>query len=448
MDNSASGSTTGQNTAFGGNLAGKVRKKFNQCLLAVKNTNSDRLYTKNHLPLPSNSLLSSSRSSPSLFHCSSCPIVDKSSDISLSIENFKNLEINCETNTNMSHNPSIIRAPNPLCCYTRRYYLPLPDRLSTPGPCQRRIQQKQQTLQMLLARVQHYKTQQSSSTPSEFNDFMRRTQKLPYIDDADSVSTRSQQKFRTAPSTPLRTKRRPSLLHRLFRTVSQQIVPKIEDENSEGIGEYAIKALSRLNLSTKTIDPIVDVKVDESQCEEESEEEIHKLGIPLISQLDLDDDDDESVEDGVKATEADDPFNEHWNNFKYNGQERPIVADLGFDDTAKSFWNNDFYNSNKYNAGTPWHDLVGMFSNNAIARQQADDEEMEEKEAEDSWNPADWNSSEIGQAASFLVADDVLGELIFNEEEDDEEESDSNLFRWLFGEGYFIESLNNDEEND
>jgi hypothetical protein len=413
--NSPPGSSTQQ-------IAGQVRKKFRPCLLAV---NSSRIHTKNHLPLHSNNNLLSC-SSPSLLHC---PSTENS--IALSVENFKTLSIQTNNNRMSDTNPRIERATNPLCCYSRRYFLPLP---STSQ------QTPQQTIQMLLLRAKNSK---ASSSSSELNDFMRRTQALPFIDDDSngSLDLRSQHNFKLAHSTASTPQQRRPSLKRLMRRFSHQILPKIANEGNPQVSEYATQMLNKLHV------PLVSTSINieqENLDTEEDDNDAFSLGIPSIFMLD--NDDAESIQDGKEAAEADDPFTDHWNSTKFNCQERPIVVDLGFDDTAKSFWNNDFYNNNKYNSGTPWHDLVGMFSNNALARQQADDEEMEEKE-EGSWNLADWNASEIGQAASYLMVDGVLGELVFDDN-DEEDDSAGNPLQWLFGNGYFVDAREDSSDDD
>lgn len=295
--------------------------------------------------------------------------------------------------------PSIQRALNPLCCYIRKYYLPLPNLEITSN------EPDNKTIKKLLHRAQSYK---SLIAPSNHDDFWKTISNLPYIDDAPTDIAAN-----SVYSTP-QVKPRRNSIHRLIRAISHQILPEIQREYDPQIGKYAVSTLDGLSLPA------------ESGSEVDNAQEVFSLGVPSIE-----DDANESIQDGAEAAEADDPFNDHWNCFKYNCQERPIAVDLGYDDIAKTFWNNDFYNNAKYNAGTPWHDLVGMFSNNALATQQADKEEME---AEGSWNPSDWNSSDIGQAESYLIADNVLGDII---SEDNESE---NQFLWLFGESYFIDN--------
>ncbi|KAI6205861.1 POU-specific domain-containing protein [Aphelenchoides besseyi] len=189
------------------------------------------------------------------------------------------------------------------------------------------------------------------------------------------------------------------------------------------IANYANRLLSELEKTEQPVDPSeastssqISSNLDNEPSSDEVDSTVVTVG-PLLEVLativegETDGDDDEAqsaIEDGAKAAAEDDPFSKHWNNTHWNGQERPIIVDHGYDDRPKSFWNNDFWNSNKYNAGTSWHELVGMFSNVSIARQQAEDADTES--ADNPWNPANWNSPDVAQAAVW-IADDTVGML-------------------------------------
>ena len=76
----------------------------------------------------------------------------------------------------------------------------------------------------------------------------------------------------------------------------------------------------------------------------------------------------------------------------------------------------------------------------------ADDEEME-AEAGESWNPADWNSSDAGQAAIWM-ADEIAGDFFLGGDENEEEEKEFvNPFAWLFGPASLF-MINEEEEEE
>uniref|UniRef100_A0A0K0FMS0 C2H2-type domain-containing protein n=1 Tax=Strongyloides venezuelensis TaxID=75913 RepID=A0A0K0FMS0_STRVS len=68
----------------------------------------------------------------------------------------------------------------------------------------------------------------------------------------------------------------------------------------------------------------------------------------LTSVVEIYDDDDDILLGGEVAAE-DDIDKDNWNNFQWNGQERPSLKELGCDDAPKSFWNSEIWNSNDYN---------------------------------------------------------------------------------------------------
>uniref|UniRef100_A0A915D9E0 POU-specific domain-containing protein n=1 Tax=Ditylenchus dipsaci TaxID=166011 RepID=A0A915D9E0_9BILA len=113
---------------------------------------------------------------------------------------------------------------------------------------------------------------------------------------------------------------------------------------------------------------------------------------------------------GSNPAENDDPFAQHWNNFHWNGQERPSMVDMGYDDYWKSFWNHDFWNTNKYNVATAWHDLMNMYSYSPTYN----NDELEESV----WNGTDWNTFGT-QAAAIFAVDEAVGEIVQVEEQDD-----------------------------
>uniref|UniRef100_A0A0N4Z126 C-type lectin domain-containing protein n=1 Tax=Parastrongyloides trichosuri TaxID=131310 RepID=A0A0N4Z126_PARTI len=50
---------------------------------------------------------------------------------------------------------------------------------------------------------------------------------------------------------------------------------------------------------------------------------------------------------GGEIAAEEDIDKDNWNNFQWNGQERPSLIELGTDD--KTFWNSELWNSNDYN---------------------------------------------------------------------------------------------------
>lgn len=97
---------------------------------------------------------------------------------------------------------------------------------------------------------------------------------------------------------------------------------------------------------------------------------------------------DEEDEDYFQnPTVLDDPFVAHWNNCGWNCQERPSIVDMGYDNFSKSFWNQDFWNNNKYNAGTGWHDLINMLSYSPTYDRDSFEQTI--------WNLTLWNSVEL-----------------------------------------------------
>lgn len=59
--------------------------------------------------------------------------------------------------------------------------------------------------------------------------------------------------------------------------------------------------------------------------------------------------DDNDIIIGSEVAAEDDIDKDNWNNFHWNGQERPSLKELGFDDVPRSFWNSEIWNSNDYN---------------------------------------------------------------------------------------------------
>lgn len=134
-------------------------------------------------------------------------------------------------------------------------------------------------------------------------------------------------------------------------------------------------------------------KVDELEKIDETSSENFLFN--FVDVINNDADDYESEDENPIVNE--DPFNEHWNNFHWNGQERPSIVDMGYDDTPKSFWNNDIWNSNKYNVGTSWHDLINMYATSPSDLHTSYDpgEIIEDDEnLTTHWNLSDWNASD------------------------------------------------------
>ncbi|CEF62514.1 Hypothetical protein SRAE_1000078400 [Strongyloides ratti] len=59
--------------------------------------------------------------------------------------------------------------------------------------------------------------------------------------------------------------------------------------------------------------------------------------------------DDNDIILGSEIAKEDDIDKDNWNNFHWNGQERPSLKELGIDDVPKSFWNSEVWNNNDYN---------------------------------------------------------------------------------------------------
>ncbi|KAI6210674.1 POU domain protein [Aphelenchoides besseyi] len=232
--------------------------------------------------------------------------------------------------------------------------------------------------------------------------------------------------FTYSTTKPFRPQRaRQFMWHRIRNSIGQRFKQKQpRSTNREDldlqIANYANRLLSELEKTEQLVRPSQTSTSSQICSNSDNETSSHEVDLtviaagPLLEVLatvvkgDKDNETQSAIEDGAEATAKDDPFSEHWNNTHWNGQERPIIVDLGFDYMPKSFWNNDFWNSNKYNAGTSWHELVGMFSSVSIARQQAEDDDTES--ADNPWNPANWNSPDVAQAAVW-IADDTVGML-------------------------------------
>lgn len=298
---------------------------------------------------------------------------------------------------------------------------------------------------MLLQRAQG----PSSSKPDDFlSDFLQRAHALPYIDEEDSNT-----------SYPVDSRPPPEVLPIPRRSLMQKLTRLFgkRDNDYSKVPEYAARTIDRLdvpvlNITTTNNNDNGNNLKNQSEASDaavnaEEESKRFSFGLPSVKSLIISEEDDENDQPnmgGAEATASDDPFVDHFNNFSYNCMERPVAVDLGYDDTAKTYWNNDFYNNAKYNAGTPWHELVGMFSSVAIARQQADEEETEANE--DSWNPANWNASDVEQAAFFWATDDITGDLIFdNDEQEAEESAFTNLFSRIFDNGFLNDEVAEDE---
>ncbi|CAD5228862.1 unnamed protein product [Bursaphelenchus okinawaensis] len=112
----------------------------------------------------------------------------------------------------------------------------------------------------------------------------------------------------------------------------------------------------------------------------------------------------EEDEDGALQTLDNDVFKNHFNSTHWNGQERPVQVDLGYDDSFKTFWNNDWWNNNQYNYGMPWQDQSNFFCSVALQTQQDDYDAFD-----NDWNQSEWNSIERTQALGWAedVAEDV-----------------------------------------
>ena len=138
---------------------------------------------------------------------------------------------------------------------------------------------------------------------------------------------------------------------------------------------------------------------------------------------------------GVAQAE-DDPANESWDNFHWNGQDKPSMVDVN-GDGPRTFWCSDQWNHNKFNAGTPWRGLGGEFEFcSALSSKDCDGLPLRGNTQSDRpWNDRAWNDPEstaeitgmLGLAFGNVIdALDIFG--INEETEDESTEGQKNKF--------------------
>jgi hypothetical protein len=315
--------------------------------------------------------------------------------------------------------------PASVGCYSREYYLPLPQRPLSP-------ENPNQTLQALLHRAQtrlNNNIHLAAVLRQPISDFLKRIQALPYIDDdirpiiTDALieinaKLVDQPAFINYTTRGFKPKRRVSPWRRLKRWFLRRFKPTRRTPNNTNVSEYAVRVLKDLGIPLMEIERQNSTTTDSASNDHSSERDefnssndkspdAFSLGVPTIPP---DDYDWESIDDGAEATAEDDPFFEHWNHGQWNGVQRPSIVDLGYEDVAQSFWNNVRWNSAKYNSAMS-SELIGMFSAAALARIQEDSEEMLEA---DEWNASDWNT--------MFVAEDLVEDVVFGDYEEGEED--------------------------
>uniref|UniRef100_A0AC34FPA3 POU domain protein n=1 Tax=Panagrolaimus sp. ES5 TaxID=591445 RepID=A0AC34FPA3_9BILA len=110
---------------------------------------------------------------------------------------------------------------------------------------------------------------------------------------------------------------------------------------------------------------------------------------------------------GVAQAE-DDPANNSWDNFHWNGQDKPSMVDVN-GDGPRTFWCSDQWNHNKFDAGTPWRGLGGEFEFcSALSSKDCDGIPIiGATPSSRPWNDRAWNDPE--GIAVGLALDDISG---------------------------------------
>lgn len=96
---------------------------------------------------------------------------------------------------------------------------------------------------------------------------------------------------------------------------------------------------------------------------------------------------DEELKDEVmepNPASLDDPFVDDWQNFQWNGQERPSSIEIGLSE-SKMFWNNDWWNNSKWNSGTLVHEWVDYL--------EYSKSRMMDSQDESGWDTPEWRMS-------------------------------------------------------
>uniref|UniRef100_A0A914DKK7 POU-specific domain-containing protein n=1 Tax=Acrobeloides nanus TaxID=290746 RepID=A0A914DKK7_9BILA len=127
--------------------------------------------------------------------------------------------------------------------------------------------------------------------------------------------------------------------------------------------------------------------------------------------------DDDQSDNGA---DEDDPDAYNWDNFQWNGQEKPSNTDIGFEDLPRTFWNCEIWNNNKYNSGLTWR---GLGSTLAFSMTKKNDEIDDVGGNFTPWNETIWNSAQTGVLLAFTL-DELLDEFQLFSAED---ETDMNV---------------------
>uniref|UniRef100_A0A914YIL5 Uncharacterized protein n=1 Tax=Panagrolaimus superbus TaxID=310955 RepID=A0A914YIL5_9BILA len=121
------------------------------------------------------------------------------------------------------------------------------------------------------------------------------------------------------------------------------------------------------------------------------------------------------------AQAEDDPANNSWDNFHWNGQDKPSMVDVNANG-PKTFWCNDQWNHNEFDAGTPWRGFgCELEFCSALSAKNCDGIPIiGSVNSSRAWNDRAWNDPEC--AAMELAVDDIVGTLLGQEVEDNNED--------------------------
>lgn len=256
------------------------------------------------------------------------------------------------------------------------------------------------------------------------NWFYKKIERFPWIDDGRSVYSETDStinvqmktvdflndfssKVRFKRGVAVRSVPKRNRSKSLFKFLMRKI-PRSKSKprwNDSEVAEYAQNYCNTNELSEK---------FRGCKLEEDWEIDLEDTGVNIPDILEAEIDLNENP--GYQVAE-DDPDNEDWSNFHWNGQEKPSMWDINADG-PRSFWNPDQWNNNKFNGGTTWRGLGGELEFCGALGPS----DCEWREDESNWNSPEWNDPSA--AGFFMVAfDDVVEEIqdIFLPEDKDEE---------------------------
>ncbi|KAE9552969.1 hypothetical protein FO519_003806 [Halicephalobus sp. NKZ332] len=248
------------------------------------------------------------------------------------------------------------------------------------------------------------------------NWFYKKIEKLPWIDDGRSIASETDSRINVQMKTVDLFNRFSSGV-RFRPDVSVQLYSKPRKKRSKSLFRSFMKKLPRSRSKPRWIDSEVAEYAKNSvdyYNENDLSRKFENLNFdgnwesPIYPNFDFSDflDDELDTEEFPGAQVAEnDPDNEDWSNFHWNGQEKPSMYDINADG-PRTFWNPDHWNPNVFNGGPMWRGLGGELEFcGALSSTDCDWRDKEEK-----WNTPEWNDP--SSTGMFMVAfEDVMEEL-------------------------------------